>query len=912
MPMNNIPLPTITSANWIWNNNKDGKPEEFVLFRKDFVCDAIGFEGHLHIASPCCCRVFMNGYSVGFGPAAHPEHNRVYAACFNISDFLECGNNTISILAWHDPENSTTPAIWCELDVRDPQRSRAAIKFGSDKEWDSAPGSLWPGLAPHLEFRKNAGFRHYTGTIPGDWMIPGRAGDARCWKNPDVVIPVGKYPCTIEKDITVPPVTGSEEIFLTPISKGRITSAPAYTRVELPGGNRAAIGYIYSEEPAVEKCTIRCRNAFKIYVNGGRSAITSNEAAIPLNAGWNELQVFCKPAGRRQDVEIEFEDQERKKASVFASADFEAVPGWSITKPLKISFEAAGWLLRSESLIDGVFRTAKARYSDDGSLLRNSTYTEGELSEDDSLGGGECVIYELDEIRYGFVHLKFSAPQDTVINILAGAKRSANGLVESGTATGADIRISGVSGNNLEYRMALPCDCRYVALKVSALAQHRVNIHSVSFWELARHDFPENGFNCSDEFLNLMWKKGCNMLKRSTSFVPIRSARPRMNSYLFDGYIQSYSVACITGSPTYITNRLNQCLDAQMENGAIPALTGGRRSGHQLPHLLFLPAWINEAFRYTADRKMLAKWIEKLDLVREFYESLLVEEYGLLRTPENWDRSAGRLSSIDFSDPDRYYSCLTALFCRFMLNASECYANAGLEEYAKHCLDVAAYVTESLRTYCYVPEQRLFSMVAAEEGDSEPVCDAFTNFCMLYAGVTPQEDYEYALNYFLNPEPPYDRRGEINSAYFHVLLSSSLFAIGLRDFVLQYLKDRWQRCLDNEDDSAIPDGSRIIPPNIFLQKSILGVRMGENGQSTVFFKPAYDLVKKASGVLPFPCGSLRVEWEMHDDGHLSVLLDANVPLKVVPELTMERLADTEFQLSEHITLLKPPENIAEY
>ena len=55
-----------------------------------------------------------------------------------------------------------------------------------------------------------------------------------------------------------------------------------------------------------------------------------------------------------------------------------------------------------------------------------------------------------------------------------------------------------------------------------------------------------------------------------------------------------------------------------------------------------------------------------------------------------------------------------------------------------------------------------------------------------------------------------------------------------------------------------------------------------------------------------------MEWEIHDDGHLSVLLDASVPLKIVPELTMDCLANTEFQLSEHITLLKPPENTAAY
>lgn len=909
---NKLPLPAISSASWIWNNNSSGKPEEFVLFRREFNCDTMGGDATLQIASPCCCRIFINGYSAGFGPSAHPEHGKVYADVLDISEFIECGNNTVSILAWHDIENTQTPGIWCELDIRTPERNRAAIRIGTDGEWDSAPGSLWPGLAPHLEFRKTAGFRHYTGTIPADWMIPGRAGDARCWKNPDTVIPMGKYPLTIERNQISPPVTGGEELFFTPIERGTVSAQPAYTRVEIPLGNRVAIGYIYSEDDHLEECTIRCRNAFKIFVNGCGNPIESAQAAIPLKAGWNELQVFCKPVGRRQDVEIGFADPERKKSPVFSAPDEGAPQGWSITRVLKIPFESAGWLLRSSTLIDGVFRTAKARYSDDGSLLRASVFTREELNGSTSLAGGECLICELDEIRYGFVHLKFSAPEDTVINILAGVARSENGLVDSGTATGADVRISGVSGNQLEYRMPLPCDCRYVAIRVSALANHKVDIHSVSFWELARQDFSDPGFKCSDEFINLMWKKGCNMLRRSSAQVTIRSSRPQINSYLFDGYIQSVSLACLTGSPKYLVNRLNQCLEAQLENGAIPALLGGRRSGSQLPHLLFLPAWINEAYRYTADHKLLNKWIEKLDLVREFYESLLDEEYYLLKTPQNWDRSAGRISSIDFSDPSRYYTSLSALFCRFMINAAETYAYAGLDEYTQHCNEVARLTSEALNNYCYLPGKQLFTTFAAEEDGNAPQCDAFSNFCVLYAGAMPQKDYETALNYFLNPDPPFDKTGEINSAYFHVLLANSLFSVGLREFVFDYMHHRWENCVANGDDSAIPDGKRIIPPNRFIQRNILGVRMGESGQSTVFFKPAYDLVKSASGVLPMPCGRLRVEWEMHDDGHLSVLLDANVPLKIVPELTMERLGNTEFQLSEHITLLKPPENTQEY
>ena len=104
--MKDILLPKVNNANWIWNSTSAGTPEEFVLFRKEFACDTIGGEAVLHIASPCCCRIFINGKSVGFGPDAHPERDRVYSDTFDISPYLECGNNVAAILAWHDQENT--------------------------------------------------------------------------------------------------------------------------------------------------------------------------------------------------------------------------------------------------------------------------------------------------------------------------------------------------------------------------------------------------------------------------------------------------------------------------------------------------------------------------------------------------------------------------------------------------------------------------------------------------------------------------------------------------------------------------------------------------------------------------------------------------------------------------------------
>ena len=911
--MKDILIPQVNSASWIWNSTSSGTPEEFVLFRKEFACDTIGGEAVLHIASPCCCRIFINGKSVGFGPDAHPERDRVYSDTFDISSYLECGNNVAAILAWHDQENTDTPAVWCEIELSSAIRSRAKIRIGTSGEWESAPGSLWAGVSPHLVFRKTAGYRHYTGTIPDAWLMPGAAGDARCWKTPDIVIPAGKYCAAIEKSLLTPPVTGAEEMFLQPLCRGKITAMPEYTRVEIPSGNRAAIGYLYSENDGEEKCFIRSSGSAKLYINGEMVTKDGGDIVLPVRQGWNELQLFCDQSSKRKDVEIEFTLPERRNNPVHSSPDADSPIGWSITRPLKMSFESSSWILRSDTLIDGVFKTVKSHFPDDGELLRRGTFVPETAADDCStLNGGECVIYELDECRYGFLHVSFSAPEDAVITISAGSVRTGNGLVGSGGDTGADIRISGFSGSSCEYRMPLPCDCKYVVIKASGLLQHKVEIHAVSFWELARSEFGDPGFSTSDEFLNRMWKDGCNMLRRNSARVLIHAARPAANRFLFDSYMRSLSVATLTGNNEYLTGQLRRCLDAQLENGAIPALTGGRRSGHQLPHLLFLPAWINDAYRYCTDRNQLARWVEKLDLVREFYESLLDTECCLLRTPENWDRTASRISTIDFSDPGKYYSSLSALFCRFLLNAAECYRCAGLDEYSEHCLITAGNVANALRCYCYLPDKHLFTTTAVEEGGEIPACDAFTNFCMLYSGVMDSEDYSIVFNEFLNPSAPFDKKGEIRSAYFNALLCETLFAVGHRKYVMDYTRDFWQRVFDAGASPARKAGEACIAPNIFLQRNILGVRMSDNGQTTVFFRPAYDLVGRASGIVPFPCGRLRVEWEVCEDGHLSVLLDANVPLKVVPEMSMEKLGDTEFQLSEQITLLRPPDNIADY
>ena len=56
--------------------------------------------------------------------------------------------------------------------------------------------------------------------------------------------------------------------------------------------------------------------------------------------------------------------------------------------------------------------------------------------------------------------------------------------------------------------------------------------------------------------------------------------------------------------------------------------------------------------------------------------------------------------------------------------------------------------------------------------------------------------------------------------------------------------------------------------------------------------------------LPTGSGLIMLQWDKLDDGGLKIRLESTYPLRVLPELSPEQLAETEFVLSENVTLLQ--------
>ena len=346
-------------------------------------------------------------------------------------------------------------------------------------------------------------------------------------------------------------------------------------------------------------------------------------------------------------------------------------------------------------------------------------------------------------------------------------------------------------------------------------------------------------------------------------------------------------------------------------------MTHSDRRQFQLQHILFLPQWIMHNYNFSGSLVELERALPVLDFVRDFFETMLDPELGLLCFPDDWHKKDARLSPIDFSE-GKIASCLSSLFCRFLLSASDVYRVAGNKSgELTHCIRLAEKTAANIRKYCKDPESGLFVKWADKDKKSGEF-DFFSNFCAMYGGIMAPEDFETFFFSFFNYDPPFEKKADM-TPYAAFLFSEMMFSCGQRHWIFRYMVDYWKHRLAPDDSGWLVPGTdslrktvfqngAVISPNVFLIKEVLGIRRGENGQQILFFHPGADCVKSAEGSVPMSNGRLLVKWQKTDDGGLDVTLDSNVPVTIMPELGKENLRKTAFELSELVTLLQPPED----
>ncbi len=923
--MANVKMPDKINGSWIWKRSLLNSPDTYMLMRKEFVCNSIGMEANFWISANSAYQLFINGRFVGFGPHAHSHRGSGYVDNYKVTYYLEAGINVIAILLYYNgsfgSSDRRNPGLWCQLDTGHQQ-------IVSDETWFIHEGVYFGGHRARLAPERGMSFIFRAKDCPQKWNKPMFLPDAS-WYKPDYVVRADGNGTKLELYPLPPPIVNDEHCQVIPIERGRVSDCPNWTQVVFNSNSDttertyAAESYIFSREDCEIPVKLFTDDPFKFFCNNRLVALgkhwNGEESVLAVHAGWNRLLLIMEPVRHSMGFfMIMPESISGQPFKVLMEMSEEAQSGWNIAGPLKLSLEAATPSLGFGRLLVRHYRVNAWALTDPFDFLNHSVFspseqTPGAQSIMAPLSEREYVVCRLDKLRYGFACVHLEASEGDIVDVTVGLSRTERRVVIPAGGTRGTGSVICRRGANM-FLSFLPSDCFYIMISVRKAAS-TVSITEVQLEELYRPARYEAQFRSSDELLNRFWDIGKQTLRRSAAFVPLAEPVADFDCYMLDAYIDAVNMAAVFGDYDYTAVRLRQFLDSQLENGDIPALTFGRKSVSQIHHLFFLPVWIHYNCRFGGKRKELEYALTGLDLAREYFEAMIDEETGLLVDVESRFGLHSRLSHGDFRE-DEIPTYLNALFCRFLLSASEIYHTAGQEETAAHCMELARNVAEQLRKLNFEETIQLFGRWNFDAA-RKPDYNLFANFCAMFGGVYPMESFFFFFEAFFSPEPPFDKSKESEHPYFHFLFVEMMFAIAERDWAFDYFRSYWSRRISEEcgawrlsHDDVLPAPTRFsdgscVTPNVFLLREVAGVRFAESGHQVVYFNPAFNLVEWVDSVLPLAAGKLKVQWKRMEDSVLSVTLDSTVPVKIVPEMSAEQLRNTEFQLGEKVTLLNP-------
>ena len=219
---------------------------------------------------------------------------------------------------------------------------------------------------------------------------------------------------------------------------------------------------------------------------------------------------------------------------------------------------------------------------------------------------------------------------------------------------------------------------------------------------------------------------------------------------------------------------------------------------------------------------------------------------------------------------------------------------------------MAEKITGCLRQKAFLPEDTLFADTVESSGEENParVASLETNIIALYAGL-PEEKYQKEILRQILAKLQEDP-GAVANSHLLIFLLDILSAFNKQKEALAILKEC---CRIRESSDLLPTycNTFIFPvaAGIFLIREVLGVRAASPGMRQIYFNPICRTIRYARGILPGVSGHLNIEWEQNEKDELTVQMNSNFPLEVVPMLENSKVTDSTFHLGSHINLLQP-------
>lgn len=915
--MGNVTFPEKISGQWIYLKRLKNRQDMSVLLRRNFFApEDMDGDPLLLVSANTSYQLFINGRLAGVGPRAHQSPGTSFIDAHEIGFYLEPGNNLISfhIHRCNDLERGDflrTPGVWCQL------QCGGKTLLQSDESWEIMALENFNLPRPRVSLRGRLSTFTDMRIRPAGWNISGKEAGKQ-WGKPDSSVMPGLSGALIELHPVPPAVISSEPVEFETVCRGQVSAPQGFSccpfMPESVGRVGAAAAYVFCEESRSLKLKIYSDDPCKLFCNKEMIFECSNargkEIEIIFASGMNRITLFSKLS--YSSMGVMFTGSPWPAELTFLSDMLDtADPGWCVGTVSRLKYEDCTPAVRVEALPDlMVIPTEKQHVNDIWDWLDNARIMAVDRDKE-FLKEGEFALFKLPKLTYGSVRCPIIASDGDIVDLIIGTELGENRLFPQCANINDREVISCIcrEGEN-ELSSFIPADCRCVLFYVRK-AEKCVKVAPPVFDELLMNSNRECTFSCSDPFWNQIWQNGKSVLARSSVAVFPSDGCRSHDAYLLDSFWESVNTAAVFGDAGYITSRLRQFAGSQLENGSIVSLSSGAGYDQGLFHMFFFPGWILYNYRFTGNMVELRSLMPKLDAAKKYLMSLLDEERNLL--------SQEAVENCSGCETDPVVSCrlpvvMNALFCRFMLSASEVFELAERSFDARECRRLVQRVTKELIVSFYDAEAGLFSNYPLTGGETEIEFSLLGNFFPLLAGIKTGECFETFVRTFFDFETAEAKTVEAESPYFHYLFAEMLFALGQREWGARYLKRYWSSRMSDAGAwkdpvsnvihvSRFSEGHTVVP-NTLLLREFLGIRIGEAAFSLVYFDPAYDLLDQCEAAIPTIYGRMHVTWKKQPDGGLEVNIYSSHPMKVMPALSEDMLKKSTFCLSENVMLVK--------
>ncbi|MCP3966272.1 MAG: hypothetical protein GY750_08975 [Lentisphaerae bacterium] len=923
--MDRVKMPATVNGEWIWKKSLLNKNDCFLIARKELTLDQGGQEADLWISANCAYQLFVNDRLVGFGPRANSDSTLSNVDQYNLSYYLQQGTNLIYAIVYYAAplkkrRDLKVPGLWCQLNLN------GEPKIWSDRSWKVCDGECF--ISPRARQADNLGLAEFLdlNKFPSGLDLEAPALDSS-WIVPDYITPCKETDSKLEI-YPLSPNTVEEDYSFEAVSLGTYNQSCALTHMDFNSifkkeGVHAAAAFVFNESSVTIPLEIIADDSYKLFCNNTlvkkahkqTCAIRNGERTqldLRLKGGWNRLLILQEVTENSMGIMLVFPNMKEKDLRLFQDTIEDAPLAWNIAGPLKMPLSEATPSISFERLDSNTFKPTFDNAVDVSSCLRNYTFEETDNNPVMELTKGQYLLLKMDALKYGFPNLEIEASKGDIIDITIGHYIDEKGFPSCAHGIKSTHTIICKQGINrfIKFKPEEVCYIMITGRKIKT----KINVFQFVFEEFTRFQRSATSFHCSDEELNNIWEVGCNAIQRGNSYICQEDPRSFDGTCLADLYFHSCNTVAAFGDNYFSEVKLTKFAEAQFENGNIPAMSFDGLIHSQVTHLFLLSVWVTFHHKNSGNDSFLQKMLPHVDLVFEFFESLLDEETGVLK---DFDRVFHFDCPINNSATDKRGICtdINSLYCRFLLSAGEIYREARRPETQAKCFRMASEIARKIKKINWHKEAHSFSNNDLVPDD---FTDAFSNFIALYSGVTQTKEFENIFYRYFNFNEPFSKVPEqSNDLYFHFLFMETVFAMDQAQWGLRYLKDFWSSRIDENAMAwkINPEGSEIsmmdfyhgssVCPNVFLLREAVGVRVAEPGYSTIYFNPAIDSLDWAEAIMPTSYGRLKVRWEKLEDGSLDVTIDAKFPLKVLPEMDSELIQNTTFRLGQNVALLDP-------